>query len=34
MSLTGKNILRRRQSNNPRGSFTFLYSIKDKDRLK
>ena len=34
MSLTEKNILRRRQSNNPRGGYTFLYSIKDKERLK
>ncbi len=34
MSLTGKNILRRRQSNNPRGGYTFFYSIKDKDQLK
>lgn len=34
MSLTEKNILRRRQSNNPRGGYTFFYSIKDKDRLK
>ncbi|MDP6626534.1 MAG: helix-turn-helix domain-containing protein [Methanopyri archaeon] len=34
MALSEKNILRRRQSNNPRGGFTFLYSIKDKERLK
>ena len=34
MSLTEKNILRRRQSNNPRGGYTFFYSIKDKDQHK
>ena len=33
-SLTDKGILRRRQMNRPKGGYTFLYSIRDKERLK